>query len=243
MGIKYLNRETNRIAFFNDENAEGFINFENIYNAMNNTSATVEELCDIVLNRVKIRLLRRNDDLGYRVFYNLGDVNNKEDWKTDPYRAWTSICSIRKNTLTLKEFIEAFVSSITSLKMYRNVKDGEYGYIIYKKLFEEESLELVKCDETPKATEHFTFSTWEQPEAEQATANRPIYRYIPYDIDYNSWLFGTRRVSNLWEEITDVACNSSSDTSNATTAAATFSTTTTTTDNNSFYHSVTPIEF
>ena len=241
MGIKYLNRETNRIAFFNTENAEGFIDFESIYNAMNNTSTTIEELCDIVLNRVKICLIRRNNNLGYRVFYNLGDVNNKEDWKMDLHRTWMNICSIRKNSLTLEEFIEAFVNSITSLKVYINVEDGEYGLITYKKLFEEESLELVKCDVTPKATERFAFATWEQPETEQATANRPIYRYTPYDIDYNTWTFGTRRVSDFWEEITDEVCNSSSTTSNATTAAAGLSTATTT--NNRLYHSVTPIEF
>ena len=243
MGIKYLNRETNRIAFFKDENAEGFINFESIYNAMNNTSVITEELCDIVLNRVKIRLLRRNDDLGYRVFYNIGDVNNKEDWKMDPRRVWTSICSIRKNSLTLKEFIETFVGSITSLKMYRSVADGEYGHIAYKKLFEEESLDLVKCDETPKETEHFTFSTWEQPETEWTTARGHVNRYTPYDIDFNALEYVCRPRVDAWEELNSIfnSAASSANISSTTTVSgsnshAEGSATTVTTEGNNNHH-------
>lgn len=245
MGMKYLNRETNRIAFFNDENAEGFINFESIYNAMNNTSVITEELCDIVLNRVKIRLLRRNDDLGYRVFYNVGYVNNKEDWKMDPHRVWTSICSIRKNSLTLKEFIETFVGSITSLKMYRSVADGEYGHITYKKLFEEESLELVKYDETPKATKRFTtYSTWDvEEEAERATSNRPIYRYTPYGIDFNALEYVCRPRVDAWEELNSIfnSATSSADISSTTTTSGSNShaegtATTVTTEGNNNHH-------
>ena len=143
MGIKFLDRTTGEINYFNEGNVEEFINFGKFCDYINYTKDEYLVLETLIFNRVKIEICKRRNNVGLRVSYNIGDLN-ADEWITE--ENWRNMYPFVGTNSSFEEIKRSFVQEIKSIKLYwvANTKKGE---IAFRDLFENDEITFQNKEE------------------------------------------------------------------------------------------------
>jgi hypothetical protein len=143
MGIKFLDRTTGEINYFNEGNVEEFINFGKFCDYINYTKDEYLVLETLIFNRVKIEICKRRNNVGLRVSYNIGDLN-ADEWIIE--ENWRNMYPFVGTNSSFEEIKRSFVQEIKSIKLYwvANTKKGE---IPFRELFENDEITFQKKEE------------------------------------------------------------------------------------------------
>ena len=143
MGIKFLNRTTGEINYFNESNIEEFINFSKFCDYINYTKDEYLVLETLIFNRVKIEICKRRNHVGLRVSYNIGDLN-ADEWIIENH--WRSMYPFVDANSSFEEIKSSFVQEIKGIKLYW-IANTRKGDIAFRELFENDEITFQKKEE------------------------------------------------------------------------------------------------